>query len=117
MSSKSVAVDGDVTATPGTVFYTGADSGTWTAGTITYESYDKLTVTKKVIYKAICKFSFAGANSGTGATITGEETVTLEATPTLLQKGATSVLRDGDSQVGEFGNKLEVLTNNKLKSA
>jgi hypothetical protein len=118
MAGKSVAVSGEVIATPGTTFFTGADSGTWTAGAVNVQSYSKLTVgSKAVLHEAKCTFTFSGANSGTGATITGSETVTLKAGATLLQKGLTSVLVQGDSATGSFGNKLQVQTVSKLRSA
>lgn len=121
MSAKGVAVEGDVSADPGTSLYTGADSGTWTAGAINVETYSHLTLmqTKKVIHKASCTFSF----SGTGPTpskppITGSEKVELVAQTTLLMGGTTFVLVDGDTKTGTYGNKLTVTSStSKLKTS
>ncbi len=113
MAAKSVAVKGDVSATAGTSPYTGAQTGTWTAGPVTETSYAKLKVGgKQVLWKAECTFSFSGANSS-GATVTGTEKVTLTATTKLLMKGEHSVLVDGDSKTGgdtppSFDNQLSV---------
>jgi hypothetical protein len=113
---ESVATEGDVTATPGTSMFTGADSGRWTAGAITYTSYAKLKVGGgQVIHKAECTFRFSGASSS-GAAVTGQETVTLTAGSPLLQKGASSVLVHGDSKTGTYGNKLEAASSEKLKT-
>ena len=117
MASRSVAVRGEVDATEGEQMFTGADSGTWTVGQITYESHDGLTVGgQPVIHGASCTFSFSGLSSS-NATITGSETVTLSAGTTVMQNGQTGVLLDGDSATGEFGNRLIVMTANVLKSA
>jgi hypothetical protein len=119
--AKPVAVKGDVSATAGTSPYTGAQSGTWTAGPITETSYANLkSGSKEVIWKAECTFSFSGANSS-GATVTGTEKVTLTAKTTLLKKGEHNVLVDGDSKTGgdtppSFDNKLSVSAGGTLKS-
>ena len=113
MVAKSAAVKGDVSATAGTSPYTGAQTGTWTAGQVTETSYANLKVGgKEVLWKAECTFSFSGANSS-GTTVTGTEKVTLTATTKLLMKGEHSVLVDGDSKTGgdtppSFDNKLSV---------
>lgn len=97
MPAISVAVDGDVTATPGSITTVkDAQSGKWTAGTISYKTYPKLKVNgKPVIHEASCTFTFSGTNSS-GATVTGSETVKLSAGTAKLQKGADKVLKDGD---------------------
>ncbi len=113
---KSVAVEGDVTATPGTTPFTGADSGTWTAGTVTYLSYAKLTVNGiKVIWQAQCAFTFSGASSS-GTAVTGAETVTLTANTTILQKGISNVLVNGDTATGNYGNELKAQSSGPLKT-
>ncbi len=114
---KGVAVEGEVTATPGTTLFTGADSGTWTAPpSISYKSYTKLTISgRRVVYQAKGTFTFSGLSSS-GATITGPETVTLTASTTLLQKGLSNVLVDGDSATGIYGNELKVQSNGSLKT-
>jgi hypothetical protein len=115
--AKSIAVEGDVSATPGNTPYTGAESGSWTAGTITYQGYDPLTIGgTRVVREASCTFSFSGASSS-GATITGTETVTLSASATKLQGGSSNLLVDGDSEVGSYGNELLVQTGAKLQTA
>jgi len=64
MAAKNVAVEGDVQATAGTTPYPPADKGTWTAGTITYSSYNKLKVAvKPIIYQAECTFTFDGTQT------------------------------------------------------
>jgi hypothetical protein len=118
MAGKPVAVTGDVVATVGTTPFTGADLGTWTAGAVSVQFYNHLTSGgTTVIHQAECTFNFSGTNSGTGATITGSETVTLTAGATVLQRGQSGVLVQGDVAIGTFGNKLEVQTTNVLWSA
>lgn len=115
---NSVAVEGDAQAIEGTVPFKGAESGKWTAGPITYSSYEKLKVGgSKVIYQAKCIFTFQGTNSA-GATIPGAETVTLEAKSTKLQGAQFKVLVNGDNAEGEgkYGNKLQVQATNKLST-
>ena len=112
---KSVATEGDVTATAGTTMYSPATSGSWTAGSVTYTSYAKLNSGgAKVIHKAECTFSFSGSTGNTA--VTGQETVSLEAGSTLLQKEASKVLVDGDSKTDKYGNKLQVSSSEKLKT-
>lgn len=121
MPAKSVAVKGDVSATVGTMPYTGATTGTWTAGPILETSYVNLkSGGKEVVWKAQCTFSFSGANQA-GEAKTGSETVTLTAGTTLLKKGESSVLVDGDSKTGgdsppSFDNKLSVSASGPLKT-
>ena len=108
MALKSVAVQGDASASAGSAMYTGATSGSWTAGPVTETKYDVLTSGgKKVIYKAECSFSFVGENSG-GSAVTGESSVTLEASGTGLQGGSTFVLVDGESANDSYGNTVSV---------
>lgn len=113
--SKSVAVEGDMVTTPGSTPYPPADSGSWSATTVTYSTYANLkTNGKNVIYKAECKFIFSGIVSSIGVTVVGEDTVTLEANPKKLQSGQYNVLVDGDSKESSFGNKLEAKASNNL---
>jgi hypothetical protein len=120
MPPKPVAVEGDVSATAGNQMFTGADSGTWTAGPVSVTSYDNLKVGgRKVVWKATCTFSFSGKAGNTG--VTGAETVTLTATTKLLNKGQNKVLVDGDSKTGgdaapTFDNKLSVSASGLLKT-
>jgi hypothetical protein len=117
MAGKQVAVEGDVQATVGSTPFTGAASGTWKPGTITYSSYDHLKISgRKAIYKAQCKFTFTGTSSApANNSIVGNETVTLEAQSTKLQSGLSNVLVDGASLTGStFGNTLQVKAFHKL---
>jgi hypothetical protein len=117
MAGKRVAVTGEVVATPGTTPFTGANAGNWTVGPIGVQTYSKLTIGgQPVIHRASCTFSFTGTTS-TGAPITGIETVTLTAGTTVLQKGQSGILVQENSFTGNFGNKLEVQTANKLTTA
>lgn len=121
MPSKNVAVEGDVQAIVGTAMITPAETGTWTAGSITESSYNKLKIEEtKVIYKVECTFTFSGSYTppgGTPTAVSGSETVTLTANSTKLQNGFSNVLVNGDSAEGTYGNKLQVVTSNKLLSA
>ena len=115
---KSVAVDGEVKTTVGTTLLTA--TGTWKAGEISYSTYDKLKVSGvKVTYQAECKFSFKGTDNSSGTTVNveGEETITLNANTTLLQKNGLNVLVNGDTKPGLHGNSLSVETTNKLKTS
>ncbi|WP_404385398.1 hypothetical protein [Caenispirillum salinarum] len=106
---------GDVTATAGTVPYTGATSGDWTAGAVELTSYPVLTVAgTDVIHKAECTFSFLGKNSG-GA-VTGSSTVTLTAGAQPLQGGLSNVLVDGNWNKDAYGNTLNVSATGVLRT-
>ena len=64
MSTKNIAVVGEVVATAGEIPFTGATSGEWTAGAVSYQSYQNLSITDvPVIYQAECTFSFRGESS------------------------------------------------------
>jgi hypothetical protein len=116
MATKGVATEGDVTATAGTTPYTGASSGTWTAGSVSCTSYAKLHAGgAPAISEATCTFNFAGTSASNSAD-TGSETVTLRAGPTTLQGGASGVLLDGDSKTDSFGNKLAASSAAPLKT-
>jgi hypothetical protein len=118
MAGNSVAVTGEVVATPGTTPFTGANpGGSWTAGSISMQTYGKLTIgDQPVMHGASCTFSFSGT-TGTGAPISGSEVVTLTAGTTVLQKGQSGVLVQGNSATGTFGNTLAVQTARKLTTA
>jgi hypothetical protein len=118
MTAKSVAVEGDVKATAGATPYTGANSGTWTAGPVSYQTYSKLQVNgKPVIFEASCTFNFKGTGPN-NAPVAGVETVQLSAGTTTLQKGANNVMKHGDQKISDiYGNKLEVSTSSKLRTA
>lgn len=116
---KKVVVEGDVKATPGTAPFTGAASGTWTAGPVTVVPYPKLSAGgKKVIYQASCVFNFAGTSPPpANSPVSGSETVMLAAKKTTLNAGQSFVLVDGDQQDGMFGNKLQATATQKLTTA
>jgi hypothetical protein len=117
MAAKPVAVEGDVSATVGTAPFTGAEAGTWTAGSVSLTSHANLKVGgKKAVWKATCTFSFTGQSSS-GATVNGSETVTLTATTKLLDKSQSSVLVDGDQAQGNYGNKLTASATGALKTS
>jgi hypothetical protein len=120
---KAVATKADVTAEPSKTVPKDATtgSGKWTAGAITVVEYDLLTIGgKPAISKAECTFTYAGGTQKADSTKpypTTTEKVTLTAGTTLLQKGASSVLVDGDSKEGSEKNKLSISANHKLTTA
>lgn len=112
-----VARVGDVSATPGTLPFTGAKTGTWTPGPVSYTSYTALRAAgAAAISEARCLFDFKGTTEG-GSPVTGAETVVLRAGPTTLQRGAAGVVLHGDSATGQFGNRLAALSTAPLLSA
>src|SRR5215831_3080182 len=114
MTGKSVACQGDVSATVGNVPFTGAQSGTWTASAITVTPHQVLQVDgAAAITQASCTFSFSGANSS-GSPVAGQATVTLMAGATTLRVGPDTVLVDGDQATSVFGNGLRVVSTRKL---
>ena len=109
--AKNVAVQGEVSATAGSVFANedANKSGSWIAGPVTDKFYDHLTIDgKPVIYESSCTFSYAGATTGNPPTAVPvqPETVTLKAGATVLQSGSNKVLLDKDETQSSFGNKL-----------
>jgi hypothetical protein len=113
-AGKSLATQADVIATPGTMPFTGAQSGTWTAGPTTVTPHPHIQVGgAPVISGAACVFSFAGVNSG-GTAVTGQENVALQAGATKLRDGSATLLVNGDQATGAFGNMLQVTSAHKL---
>lgn len=113
-AAKSLATQTDVIATPGTMPFTGAQSGTWTAGPITVTPHPHIQADgAPVISGAACTFSFAGVNSG-GTAVTGQDPVTLPAGATKLRDGPATLLVNGDQATGAFGNMLQVTSAHKL---
>ena len=105
----NIAVEGDVIAIPGTTFYPPAVSGAWIPGPVTYSSYSKVSVNGvSVIYEAKCTFTFTGVDS-VPAPVSGTEDVTLSASDTPVNGSQSSVLLDGDSETGTYGNQLQVV--------
>jgi len=113
----AIAVDGEVTATPGTSMYSGATGGSWTAGAVTYTSHSKIrSGGKEVIYKAECTFTFSGTSGN--SPVSGTEKVTLQASKKKLSCSGNYVLVNGDSKQGTYGNKLEAkASNTKFKTS
>lgn len=107
MAGKPLARAGDVSATVGTTFYTGADSGSWAAGTVSETTTPGFTSDGTVVVtQASCVFTFTG-KAGT-AQNPGSSTVTLSAGDRALQIGDAAPLVDGDRQADDFGNTLRV---------
>jgi hypothetical protein len=116
MPGLPVAVHGDVHATVGAGMFGSATSGSWTAGTVTEQTYTWLTVGgAAVVHAASCTFSFTGSDGMN--TVTGTSTVSLTAATTVLQHGSTNVLRNGDSASDTYGNTLAVQASGILTSA
>lgn len=115
MSTRAVAVEQEVSATPGTVPFTGATAGTWSAGPVVCTSYPRYKIGgTPVIYRAQCTFVFSGT-SGSSA-VTGTETVTLTASGSAVLRSAQAVLLDRDLAVGTFGNTLRVQARGRMGS-
>jgi hypothetical protein len=105
----NIAVEGDVIAIPGTTPYPPAASGAWIPGSVSYSSYSKVSVNGvSVIYEARCTFSFTGVDPS-GSPVSGTEDVTLSASSTSVNASQSSVLLDGDSKSGTYGNQLQVV--------
>jgi hypothetical protein len=120
---KPVAVKGDTQATASlsTAPSTKPDwAGGWAAGTVTETSYSKLTVSGvEVIHEAECTFSFEGVNSAVSPTpppVDMESTITLTASTTILQKGNSNVLVNGDSASDSHGNQLIINASGHLST-
>jgi hypothetical protein len=107
----NIAVEGDVIAIPGTTFYPPAVSGAWVPGPVTYSSYSSVSVNGvSVIYEAKCTFTFTGVGPPPpSAPVSGTEDVTLSAGDTSVNGAQSSVLLDGDSETGTYGNQLQVV--------
>ncbi len=107
---SNIAVEGDVIATPGTTPYPPAVSGAWIPGSVIYSSYSKVKINGRVvIYEAKCTFTFTGVTSSTPpVAVSGTEDVTLSTSRTSVNNGQNSVLLDGDSKTGNYGNQLQV---------
>jgi hypothetical protein len=114
-SAKSLACQADVSATPGTAPFTGAASGTWTAGEITVTPHPRLQVGETpVISGAACTFAFVSTD---GSGVTGSQTVTLSAGATKLRDGPATLLVNGDQATDAFGNTLHVASARKLATS
>ncbi|AOY59394.1 hypothetical protein [Desulfococcus multivorans] len=107
----NIAVEGDVIAIPGTTPYPPAVSGAWVPGPVTCTGYSTVTVNGVgVIYEARCTFTFTGVGpTPPGNPVSGTEDVTLSAGDTAVNGSQSSVLLDGDSETGSYGNQLQVV--------
>jgi hypothetical protein len=107
--STPVAVKGEITATAGSTPHPPAASGTWTAGPVVEVPHSKLAVGgKAVVLQAMCTFTFTGQTSSSPPVpVSGVEVVVLSPGSTILLASSTSVLLDGDTAEGNYGNKLE----------
>jgi uncharacterized Zn-binding protein involved in type VI secretion len=108
---SNIALDGDVIAIPGTVPYPPAVSGAWIPGPVIYTSYPNVKSNgRPVIYEARCTFTFTGVGPAPANNpVSGTEDVTLQASSTSVNDGQSSVLLDGDSETGSYGNQLQVI--------
>jgi hypothetical protein len=108
---SNIAVEGDVIAIPGTTPYPPAVSGAWIPGPVTYSAYSKVKVNGRgVIYEAKCTFTFSGVGPPPASSpVSGTEDVTLSAGSTAVNDGQDSVLLDGDSETGNYGNQLQAI--------
>jgi hypothetical protein len=94
--SLVICVEGDVIAIPGPV---------------SYSSYSKLSVNGvSVIYEARCTFTFTFTGvDPSGSPVSGTEDVSLSASSSAVNASQSSVLLDGDSKSGTYGNQLQVV--------
>ncbi|MEQ8765575.1 MAG: hypothetical protein RL885_16740 [Planctomycetota bacterium] len=108
---KAVGVVGDTvaTASPGTAPSSKPTwTGNWQAGLVSETSYSWLQVKGiAVIHRAKCTFTFGGTDAS-GATVTMTSDVELVAGSTILQKGQSRVLVQGDSKTDSHGNRLAI---------
>jgi hypothetical protein len=120
MAGKSAAKSGDVKPKPGTTFYSPAVKGSWKkVGDVQETSYSSLkSGGAAVLHKVECKFSFSGTGpTPAEAPVTTVETVTLVGMTTLLQKGLSNVIVDGDVKTDSWGNELKATASGPLKTA
>lgn len=108
---STIAVEGDVIPIPGTTPYPPAVSGAWIPGAVSYSSYDSVKSNgRAVIYEARCTFTFTGVGPPPPSNpVSGTEDVTLQAGSTSVNDSQSSVLLDGDSETGNYGNQLQVV--------
>ena len=115
MTAKSVARSDDVSTLAGSTSYTGATSGSWTAGDLTLTTASLASIGgSTVVTKAACTFSFSGSNGQSA--VTGTSSVTLNPSSRLLTIDGTSPLVDGDSAKDDYGNTIKVSSSALLKT-
>jgi hypothetical protein len=116
MATKPVARKGDVTATVGTMPYTGASSGTWSPGTLTVTTAPLASSDgNEVVVKAESSFTFLGSSGNT--TIKGDSSVVLSPGPQLLTIDGSAPLVHGDSAQDAYGNTVSVSSSATLHTA
>jgi hypothetical protein len=115
VTPSAVARSGDVSAAAGTTPATGADSGTWTAGTLTLSTADLLSSDgRAVVVEAACTFSFTGKAGNTA--VTDSSTVELKPGSPALLVGGTHPLLDGDAEEDDYGNTVSVSSDAALRT-
>src|SRR5687767_6357533 len=116
MPGNSVARAGDVAAATGSTYYSGADSGAWSAGALSSTTTSLVTSDgKQVVTKASCTFSFSGKAGN--SPVTGTSTVKLEPATRRLKVAGASPLVHGDSTKDSYGNTLSVESTATLRTA
>jgi len=116
VTAKSIARSGDVSAQAGSSMYTGATSGSWTAGDLTLTTASLASSGgSKAVIKATCTFSFSGSNGQSA--VTGTSSVTLNPSSRLLTIGGTAPLVDGDSAKDDYGNTIKVSSSTLWKTS
>ncbi|MGW0411248.1 hypothetical protein ACWDZX_08115 [Streptomyces collinus] len=115
MAGRAVVARGGVSAMAGAAPLKGADSGTWSAGTVAETPSSRVTVGgSPVLHQASCSFTFTGKAGQT--VVGGASTVTLTATAGGLLADGKGVLLDGDSAQDEYGNTLTAGSSAALRS-
>jgi hypothetical protein len=120
MAGKSAAKSGEVKAKKGTKFFDPAVKGNWTAPQMVDETtYPKLTSGGvPVLHKVEATFSFSGNGPPPSeAPVNTTTKVTLVGETTLLQKGLSNVIVDGDTETDSWGNELKASASGKLKTS
>ncbi len=113
--SRALGRQGDVTASVGTVFFTGATSGTWTAGSVSVTTSDALRSDGSLAAtEATCDFTFSGSN-GTSP-VAGSSTVKLSPSTRAIRVGGRHPLVDGDAATDAYGNSLQVSSSASVRT-
>jgi len=118
--SITVALDGDVQATPGSIPPGNCTPAPgWTAGPVIYTDGVKIKVDGTwIITKAECTFTWTGAPPPPGCSPTSTTSkVTLNGTSTKLLDNGKAIIRNNDFAQDSYLNTLTaVVTQTKLKS-
>ncbi len=114
--TNPVARDGDVSTTVGTTPFTGATSGTWTAGDLTVTTTGRARADgEEIVTAASCTFSFAGTNGQTP--VSGTSVVALQPAARKLRFGTAFPLVDGETTSDTFGNTVRVVSSATWRTA